>query len=138
MASSSLHDAWFSRPLRHGRGWPRHPRSFWVIVSCARRSPVSICGPMKRTWMPGTSPGTTTGEARTCAREHYCPFSKVEAFGKQARRLPDQLLLCFLERRLLAGRDCLFGHREQHRDQHVVARHRGEIDDLLIIERLLC
>ncbi len=38
---------------------------------------------------------------------------------------------------LLAGRHGLLGHRQHHRDHHVIAGDRGEIDDLLIVEDLL-
>src|SRR5438105_13574965 len=39
-----------------------------------------------------------------------------------------------LERWILAGRDALFGHRQEHGDGHINAGHRGEIDDLLFPE----
>ena len=47
------------------------------------------------------------------------------------------LLLTHLERRLLAGRHGFFRHRQQHRDHDVIARHRGQIHDLLIVEHFL-
>ena len=47
------------------------------------------------------------------------------------------LLLSVLERRLLVRRHGLLGHCQQHRDHHVVAGDRGEVDDLLVVEGLL-
>ncbi|MET4297109.1 hypothetical protein ABIB06_007896 [Bradyrhizobium sp. LB8.2] len=46
------------------------------------------------------------------------------------------LRLTRLERLLLVRRHRLLGNCEQHRDHHVVAGDRGEVDDLLIIEEL--
>src|SRR6266566_9913597 len=77
-------------------------------------------------WMPGIADKFT----QSAQGRLLCPgMTKVARVGLT-------LLLADLEWRLLAGRRGFLGHRQHHRDHDVVARHRRQIHDLLVVENL--